>query len=130
MLLDMFDGFETDNDVKASGLRQGDLSDGSHQETQIGLVIFVAGMANGGLVQINSQDRRRFAGEQAGPVAFAGSQVEYPFPFNKLGGESVAMQMFIGDRRVLTPGEETFSRPFQHGCFRNRPSFLSYRYHF
>ena len=91
MLLDMFDSFQTDNNVKALGCRQGDLGEGSYQETQVGLVIFVAGMANGGLVQINSQDRSRLPGQQAGPIAFARSQVEYPLPLNKLGGESVAM---------------------------------------
>ena len=119
MLLDMLDRFKTDDDVKVLGFSYGDLGDVSHQETQVGLIIFVAGMANGGLVQIDSHDRSRFSGQEAGPIAFAGSQIEYPLPLNKTGGDGVAMQMFIGNRRVLSPGEEPFSRPFQHGCVRN-----------
>ena len=71
-------------------------------------------MLNRGFLDFDADDGARASSEQVRSISFAGSQIEDSLSLRETGGESVSVQVLIGDRRVFYPRQISFTRPFQH----------------
>src|SRR5262249_42469357 len=114
VIVDVLERFKTNRDIKKRFPGDGHIHDRSGFKFQIGSDVFVSGVLDARLIDVNTDDAFRRFGQKIAAVSFTGSEVEYSLIANKLSYEGVTVQVFVADLGAFKPGHISLACPFEH----------------